>query len=62
MAENEFHEISDVEADQAMETCKKAIPNNELIGRVLRNMYKRLQVLEKENASVAKEKRKKASE
>ena len=55
MAPNEFHEVSDVEADEAIKFCEKAIPHNELLGRVLRNIYKRLQILEKENASFKEE-------
>jgi hypothetical protein len=50
LTENEFHEVTNTEADQAIEFCKSAIPHNELIGRILRNIYSRIQALEKENA------------
>ena len=30
------------------EYCKHAIPHNEMLGRLIRNMYGRLQALEKE--------------
>jgi hypothetical protein len=53
---NEFHEVSNAEADEVIEFCKKSIPHNEMIGRILRNMYGRLQALEKENASLRKSK------
>lgn len=55
LASNELHGVSDAETDEAIEFCKKMIPHNELIGRVLRNMYARLQVLEKECASLKDE-------
>jgi hypothetical protein len=51
----EFHEVSDAEADACIESCRHAIPINELIGRVLRNMYARLQTLERENKSLKDE-------
>ena len=41
-----FHEVDDEEADNAIESMKHSIPHNEAIGRVLRNMYARLQKLE----------------
>jgi hypothetical protein len=50
LTENEFHEVTNAEADEAIEFCKTAIPHNELIGRTLRNIYSRIQTLEKENA------------
>jgi hypothetical protein len=46
----EFHEVDNAETDAAIEACKHMIPHNELIGRVLRNMYRRLQVAEMELA------------
>ena len=36
---------------QNLSTCNHAIPHNEMIGRLIRNMYGRLQVLEKERKS-----------
>jgi len=50
----EFHEVSDKEADAIVEACKHAIPHNEWLGRVIRNMYGRLQSLEKEVADLKK--------
>ncbi len=44
----EFHEVCDAEADDIVEVCKHAIPHNEWLGRLVRNMYGRLQILEKE--------------
>ena len=51
----EFHEVGDAEADAIVEALGHAIPHNEWLGRLLRNMYPRLQVLEKENKSLKKE-------
>ena len=50
--ECQFHTVTNAEADEAVAFCEKAIPHNELIGRVLRNFYGRLQSLERENASL----------
>ena len=47
-AKSEFHVVGDAEADEIVEALKHAIPHNEWIGRLLRNMYPRLQTLEKE--------------
>ena len=41
-----FHDVDDEEADKAIESMQHSIPHNEAIGRVLRNMYVRLQKLE----------------
>ena len=41
-----FHDVDDEEADKAVESMEHAIPHNEAIGRVLRNMYARLKKLE----------------
>ena len=43
-----FHEVGNEEADNAIESMKHSIPHNEAIGRVLRNMYARIQKLEAE--------------
>jgi hypothetical protein len=43
-----FHEVGNEEADKAVESMQHSIPHNEAIGRVLRNMYSRLQKLEEE--------------
>jgi hypothetical protein len=45
---DELHAVDNVEADAVFEYCKHAIPHNEMIGRIVRNMYGRLRVLEKE--------------
>ena len=50
----ELHTVDDAEADAVFEYCKHAIPHNEMIGRIIRNMYGRLQVLEKEVAALKK--------
>jgi len=53
----ELHTVDDAEADAVFEFCKHAIPHNEMINRIIRNMYGRLQVLEKEVAALKKAKR-----
>ena len=58
---DEFHEVGDKEADEAVESCKRAIPINELIGRLLRNMYGRIQALEREVADLKASKKPKRS-
>lgn len=45
-AEGKLHEVDDAEADAVIEFASRAIPHNEMLGRVVRNMYKRIQVLE----------------
>jgi hypothetical protein len=47
----ELHIVDDAEADAVFDYCKHAIPHNEMISRIIRNMYGRLQVLEREGAS-----------
>jgi hypothetical protein len=47
-----FHEVDDAEADGVIEASSHAILHNEAFGRVIRNMYGRLQVLEKEIAEL----------
>ena len=46
--EGELHRVDNDEADDVFEYCKHAIPHNEMLSRVIRNMYRRLQVLERE--------------
>ncbi len=53
----ELHSVDDSEADAVYEYCKHAIPHNEMLGRIIRNMYGRLQVLENEVAALKKAKR-----
>jgi hypothetical protein len=51
----EFHAVDNAEADAAIEAIKHAIPINELIGRVLRNIYPRLQAAEQKAADLETE-------
>ncbi len=53
---NELHAVDNVEADAVFEYCKHAIPHNEMFGRIIRNMYGRLQSLEKEVDALKKAK------
>jgi hypothetical protein len=50
----ELHTVDNAEADAVFEYCKHAIPHNEMLGRLIRNMYGRLQVLEKEVVALKK--------
>lgn len=52
----ELHAVENVEADAVFEYCKHAIPHNEMIGRIIRNLYERLRVLEKEVDALKKAK------
>ena len=47
-ADGEFHAVDDAEADAVIEASSHAIMHNEALGRVIRNMYRRIQVLEKQ--------------
>jgi hypothetical protein len=47
-AEGKFHAVDDAEADAVIEASSHAIMHNEALGRVIRNMYLRIQVLEKQ--------------
>jgi len=47
-ADGKFHPVDDAEADAVIEASSHAIMHNEALGRVIRNMYKRIQVLEKQ--------------
>ena len=49
--EGKFHEVDDAEADAVIEASTHMILHSEAIGRVLRNMYGRLEALETENKS-----------
>jgi hypothetical protein len=51
-AVGKFHDVDDSEADAVIEDSSHAIMHNEALGRVIRNMYGRLQVLEKEVTSL----------
>lgn len=46
MVEGKLHEVDNSEADAVIEYASKAIPHNEMLSRVIRNMYKRIQNLE----------------
>ena len=59
-AQGELHGVGDAEADQIIEACKHAIPHNEWLGRLVRNMYGRIQALEKENAELKAKKPKRS--
>ena len=50
----ELHAVDDAEADAVFEYCNHAIPHNEMLGRIIRNMYGRLQTLENEVAALKK--------
>jgi hypothetical protein len=50
--EGELHSVDNSEADAVFDYCKHAIPHNEMISRIIRNMYGRLQVLEREFAEL----------
>ena len=56
----EFHEVGDAEADAIVEVCKCAIPHNEWLGRLVRNMYGRIQALEQEVAELKAKKPKRS--
>jgi hypothetical protein len=51
-AEGKFHVVDDAEADAVIEASTHMILHSEAIGRVLRNMYGRIQSLEKEVADL----------
>ncbi len=44
----DLHVVDDAEADKLNDFMKRAIPHNEMLNRHARNMYGRIQVLEKE--------------
>jgi len=50
--EGELHMVDNYEADDVFEYCKHAIPHNEMLSRLARNMYLRLRVLEGELAEL----------
>ena len=56
----ELHTVDDAEADAVIESASHQILPNEAIGRVIRNMYGRLQALEKENAELKAKKPKRS--
>jgi hypothetical protein len=44
----DLHVVDDAEADKLNDFMKRAIPHNEMLNRHARNMYGRIQVLEKD--------------
>ncbi len=59
-SQGEFHEVGDKEADDIVEACKHAIPHNEWLGRLVRNMYGHIQKLEHEVAELKAKKPKRS--
>jgi hypothetical protein len=55
-----FHEVDEAEADGVIEASSHAILHNEAFGRVIRNMYGRLQALEREIAELKNSQKSKA--
>jgi hypothetical protein len=51
-AQGRFHEVDDAEADAVVEAASHQILPNEALGRVIRNMYVRIQQLEAERIEV----------
>jgi hypothetical protein len=56
-----LHEVDDAEADAVIEASYHGLLHNEAIGRVIRNMYKRIQQLEAEVKDLQQAKPKKAA-
>jgi uncharacterized small protein (DUF1192 family) len=56
----EVHAVDNAEADEVIEACKRAIPHNEWLGRLVRNMYGRIQALEQEIAELKAKKPKRS--
>ena len=51
-AQGKLHEVDNAEADGIIEAANHQLLHNEAIGRVIRNMFGRIQALEKENAEL----------
>jgi hypothetical protein len=47
-AKGKLHDVDDVEADEVVEASSHGLLHNEALGRVIRNMYVRIQFLEAE--------------
>ncbi|MCW4024921.1 MAG: hypothetical protein NWF01_07805 [Candidatus Bathyarchaeota archaeon] len=60
-ADGKMHEVDNAEADDVIEAASHQILPNEAIGRVIRNMYKRIQTLEAEVKDLKGKKAKKAA-
>ena len=52
---DDLHVVDNAEADQVNEFMKRAIPHNEMLNRHARNMYGRIQALEKDVADLKAE-------
>ena len=50
-AQGKFHAVDNAEADAVIEDSTHAIMHNEALGRVIRNIYGRIQALEAEVAA-----------
>ena len=60
-ANGKFHVVDNAEADAVIAAAEHAILHSEAIGRVLRNMYGRIQALEVEVAELRASKKAKRS-
>jgi hypothetical protein len=60
-AEGKFHAVDDAEANAVIADSSHMILHNEMIGRLLRNMYSRIQDLEVEVAGLKASKQAKRS-
>jgi hypothetical protein len=60
-AEGKFHAVDDAEANAVIADSSHMILHNEMIGRVLRNIYSRIQDLEVEVAELKASKKLKRS-
>ena len=47
-AEGKLHEVNNAEADDVIQAAEHGLLHNEAIGRVIRNMYTRIQELERQ--------------
>jgi hypothetical protein len=47
-AQGKLHDVDDAEADEVVEASSHGLLHNEALGRVIRNMYLRIQFLEAE--------------
>ena len=52
---DDLHIVDNAEADKLNDFMKRAIPHNEMLNRHARNMYGRIQVLEKDVADLKAE-------
>jgi predicted nucleic acid-binding Zn-ribbon protein len=52
---NDLHIVDNAEADQLNDFMKRAIPHNEMLNRHARNMYGRIQTIEKDILNLKEE-------